>query len=66
MRDPNRLENFYEDFKLLHKQNVPDWRFGQLIVNFFSWIMSTKKRDVFFIEENTMIEYFREYMESIK
>ncbi len=66
MRNPNRLENFYEDFKLLHKQNVPDWRFGQLVVNFFSWIMSTKKRDVFFIEENTMIEYFREYMESIK
>lgn len=61
MRDPNRLDNFYEDFKILHKTYCPDWRFGQLISNFFSWILTEKKRDIFFIEENVMIDYFSEF-----
>ena len=30
MRDPNRLDDFYEKLKKIHKEKVPDWRFGQL------------------------------------
>lgn len=48
MRDPNRLDNFYENFKKIHKENVPDWRFGQLISNFVSWY----GKDIFYLEEN--------------
>lgn len=66
MRDPNRLNNFYDDFKILHKTHFPDWRFGQLINNFFSWILTEKKRDIFFIEENVMLDYFSEFCSFMK
>ena len=36
-------------------------RFGQLCSNFFGWLMSEKKIDLFFPEEDSMIEYFKEY-----
>ena len=62
MRDPNRLDNFYEEICKLHKEKVPDWRFGQLCSNFFGWLMSEKGMDLFFPEEDKMLEYFREYI----
>ena len=61
MRNPERLNAFYEEFYKLHKHYFPDWRFGQLISNFFGWIYSEKKRDIFFPEEDEMIALFREY-----
>ena len=65
MRDPNRLDNFYNDFCLLHKKYLPNMRFGQLCSNFFGWLYSEKGVDLFFPEENRMLEYFREYCESL-
>ncbi len=61
MRDPNRLDNFYEEFKRIHKEHFNDWRFGQLISNFFSWIYNEKKRDCFFPEETDMLTLLKEY-----
>ena len=61
MRDPNRLDNFYNEFCLLHKNCFNDLRFGQLCSNFFGWLASKHKVDLFFPEENKMLEYFREY-----
>lgn len=61
IRNPERLEDFYEEFKKIHKSEFPDWRFGQLICNFFGWISSEKKLDPFFPEENKMLELFKEY-----
>jgi len=61
MRDPNRLDKFYNDFKTLHKACFPDLRFGQLCANFFDWLMQKHQVDLFFPEENKMLEYFREY-----
>jgi len=66
MRDPNRLDDFYEEFKNIHKENFPDWRFGQLISNFFGWIASAKERDIFFPEEEEMLKLFHEYVDSLK
>ena len=66
MRDPNRLDNFYEEFKNIHRKHFPDWRFGQLISNFFGWIVSTKERDIFFPEEKEMLKLFQEYVDSFK
>ena len=66
MRDPNRLDKFYEEFCRIHKENLPDQRFGQLISNFFGWIYSEKKIDIWFPEEDKMLELFKEYMEGIK
>ena len=61
MRDKERLNNFYDIMRILHKNTFPDWRFGQLISNFFGWIYQEKKKDIFFIEEKEMLEYFEEY-----
>lgn len=66
MRDPARLDGFYEELKNLHKQHFPDWRFGQLCSNFFGWLASEKKIDLFFPEEDQMIKYFKEYTTTIK
>lgn len=61
MRDPKRLDKFYEEMKQIHKESFPDWRFGQLCANFFGWIYTEKGKDLFFPEEDEMIELFREY-----
>ena len=61
MRDPNRLDKFYDELKKIHKKYFPDWRYGQLCSNFFGWLYDKKKMDLFFPEEDKMIEYFREY-----
>ena len=61
MRDPKRLDNFYQELYRIHKQHFPDWRFGQLCSNFFGWAMSEKKRDLFFPEEKEMLEYWKEF-----
>lgn len=61
MRDPNRLDKFYDEMKEIHKKYWPDLRFGQLMCNFLGYVASTKKRDPFFPEETEIMEYFREY-----
>lgn len=61
MRDPERLDKFYKELKKLHKKHVPDWRFGQLCCNFFGWVAQEKKKDIFFPEEDDMLEYLKEY-----
>ena len=62
MRNPDRLDNFYEELKKIHKEKVPDWRAGQLFMNVLGQ-MSLEGRDPFFPEEDEIIEYFREYFE---
>ena len=61
MRDPDRLDRFYDEVKKIHKVSFPDWRFGQLISNFFNWLSYEKGRDFFFPEEESMISYLKEY-----
>ena len=62
MRDTNRLDKFYDELKEIHKKNFPDWRFGQLIVNVLADWQAKTKRDVFFPEEDEMIQIFRDYV----
>lgn len=61
MRDINRIDIFCDKLKEYWKE-VPDWRFGQLIVNVFSTI----SRDPFFIEEDKMTEYFETFFQKNK
>ena len=60
MRDPNRIKEI-----LLTLEDgwnkVPDWRFGQLIDNFFSWVISKRKIDIWFIEDNEWLKLIKEY-----
>lgn len=62
MRDPNRLDTFYEDLKKIHKEKVPDWRFGQFISNFQSWYGN----DVFYLEENQFMSKLNEFFEEMR
>lgn len=66
MRNPDRLDSFYDELKNLHKNTFPDWRFGQLISNFFGWLWGNKNVDCFFPEENKMLEYLKEYVNCCK
>ena len=61
MRDPDRLDTFYATIRNIHRTTFPDWRFGQLMSNFFGWLYETKKIDLFFPEEDEMLKYFKEF-----
>ena len=56
MRAPKRINKFLEEVGEVWKK-VPDWRFGQLMSNFFRWY----NRDPFFLEEDKFIELLRQY-----
>lgn len=62
MRDISRLDKFYDELKEIHKKHFPDWRFGQLIVNVLADWQAKTKRDIFFPEEDEMIQIFRDYI----
>lgn len=61
MRKVERLDEFYDELKEIHKKYFPDWRFGQLCSNFFGYLATEKKTDLFFPEEKEMIKYIREF-----
>lgn len=56
MRNPDRLDEFYDRLKAVHKKYVPDWRFGQFISNILGDMAATGQ-DPFFPEEPEMIEF---------
>lgn len=61
MRNKDRLDSFYSDICKCHKKYFPDWRFGQLISQFFGWLYQTKGTDCFFPEEEDMLEFFKDF-----
>ena len=56
MRDNKRIPEFLNKLQE-YWEKVPDWRFGQFIVN----VMGTCKRDPFFYEENEMLDVFDKF-----
>lgn len=62
MRNTARLYGFYNELTRVHVEHYPDWRFGQFINNFLGWIMVSKERDPFYVEENKMLEYLYEFV----
>ena len=61
MRDPNRLDGFYEELKNIHKEYFPDMRFLQLMLDYIGWIIRHENRDPFFIEEDGCLKLLKEY-----
>ena len=60
MRDPARIDKFCRQLALLwHK--VPDWRFGQFISNVLGAYVSETKRDIFFPEDDEVMEFMKKY-----
>ena len=59
MRDINRIDPFLAKLGECWKK-VPDWRFGQLMVNFLGQL----NRDPFFPEEDEMLEELDKYFKN--
>lgn len=55
MRNPERLDIFYNKLKDIHKEKFPDIRFGQLMIHIENLLASNGK-DLFYLEENELIE----------
>lgn len=66
MRNPKRLDIFYDTIKRIHKESFPDLRFGQLFYNFWYWLANEKDVDIFFPEEYEMMKLFEEYVNGAK
>ncbi len=62
MRDPERLTKFYREMRNLHRDNLPDLRIGQLILNFIGWYESKYHSDFFYLEDAQFVEKFKEYI----
>jgi hypothetical protein len=61
VRRAERIDEFCDKLKE-YWHRVPDWRFGQLIINF----MGSLDRDPFFPEEDEMLEKMEKYFERFK
>lgn len=59
MRDTNRIHRFCERLEQAW-QELPDWRFGQLMCNCLGELQS-QGRDPFFPEDDKMIEWIEYY-----
>lgn len=64
MRDPKRLDNFYDTMKKIHQEKLPDWRFGQLMENFLGWLAQQNEM-YFYLGDAQMLRYFEEYVDSL-
>lgn len=61
IRNPERIDEFTKELNRIWKTYFLDWRFGQLMMNFSSWVQYEKKLDLFFPEEEQMLTYLREF-----
>ena len=57
MRDPNRLDDFYDRLKKVHKERFCDLRFCQLLICIFD----SDDRDHFYMEDDEMIKLIEEW-----
>ena len=57
MRDPNRLDAFYDELKELHKRYCPDLRFGQLMVD-----ITSASGDPYYWEESKFMDEFKKFL----
>lgn len=61
MRDIKRIRKFCNRLATAWEL-LPDWRFGQLIMNIFGQ-MKSEGKDPFFPEDESMIGYIEQYIE---
>ena len=62
MRDINRIEPFMNELTEIW-YTVPDLRFGQLIENFKKF---AEVEDLFYIEDDKMLEVLKKFKEELK
>ena len=59
-RDAGRIQPFCERLARAWEK-LPDWRFGQLMVNLMREYEAEHGRDIFFLEEDEMMEIIEAY-----
>lgn len=62
MREPTRIFKFCNELAKIWREYAPDWRFGQLMMNVLG-AMQTSGKDPFFLEEDEMIKFIKEYFD---
>lgn len=60
MRDPNRIPKYCNELQKIWKK-VPDWRFGQLMMNFLSDIEPAL---AFYMEDEEFLKLLNDYIEN--
>ncbi len=64
MRSIVALYNFQAQLQDIHVKHFLNWRFGQLIVNFQTWLKKEKSiEDIFYIEDIDLIKLLDEFTE---
>ena len=61
MRDPDRIDVFCKELATIWRE-VPDWRFGQLMVNFLGNYFAEVGRDPFFVEDDDFMKRMKAWM----
>ena len=61
MRDPNRIDRFCDELKSVWRC-VPDWRFGQLMINALDAYKQETGWDFFYKEDDDLMEFFIRYI----
>ena len=64
MRDVKRLDKVYQTMLEGHCK-LPDWRTGQLLLNFLSWHYNKFRTDGFYIEDDIFIERFNQFIKDL-
>ena len=62
MRKTERLDYVYNEICRLHKKYFPDWRFQQFILNYISWYVTKYGNDGFYIEDNKIVKFIKEFI----
>ena len=58
MRNPDRIDSFMTQLGEMWKKFFPDWRFGQLMVNFMR-----EFGDPFYMEEDMFLEKMADFVQ---
>ena len=64
MRDKKRLEDVYETLRAYHEA-IPDIRFLQLMMDFFSWHYQNFNTDGFYVEDEDFLTRFKMFMKDL-
>ena len=65
MRDPNRIYLFCAELVSLWS-NWPDLRFGQIMSNIARYVQFEYGKDIFYMEDEELMEVLREQLRGLK
>ena len=64
MRDSNRIYKYCHELTEIWGK-VPDWRFGQFILNMERACRVNEGKDVFYMEDEDFFKFMNEYLKEI-